>query len=114
MQGWNGRGLIPSSGEFSGRSRNGHHPVGCIAQVVEHTLLVISIGRFGLLLDNACHEWLRENFVEKLLNGVIMTGEPVAYRYNLTFCPDAGFARRRVPVTAGDPHKWRQVPSRCG
>jgi hypothetical protein len=53
--------------------RNGHHPIGRIAQVVEHTLLVISIGRFGLPLDNACSEWSRENFVEKLLNGGIIT-----------------------------------------
>jgi hypothetical protein len=52
--------------------RNGHHPIGCIAQLAEHTLLVIS-GRFGLPLDNACCEWSRENFVEKLLNGGIMT-----------------------------------------
>jgi hypothetical protein len=34
---------------------------------------VISSGRLGLPLDNACSEWSRENVVEKLLNGGIMT-----------------------------------------
>jgi hypothetical protein len=67
----NERGLILLPVSFR-KARKGHYPIGCIAQLVEHTLLVISISRFGLPLDNAYSKWSRKNFVEKLLNGVIM------------------------------------------
>jgi hypothetical protein len=92
-------------------SRNGHHPVGCIAQVVEHTLLVIRIGRFGLPLDNACSEWLRENFVEKLLNRVIMTAnQSPALPWWLALVREAYFPILRIPLIRGRPY-WSMLRS---
>jgi hypothetical protein len=62
---------------------------------------VISSGRLGLPLDNACSEWSRENVVEKLLNGGIMTANELHAGANLKFCQDAGV---RSTPSAGD--RW--------